>query len=109
MGALNKSGRHHEHGWQAKRKDQQMFDNATLSLWLTDTVLLALAYCVGRIHARMIIDRAYREDLSDLVHEINIVHHLVYRLCEEKAAAREQAAAENNAPAATAEAGRGIP
>jgi len=47
-----------------------MMDSAAFSIWATDIVLLALAYWIGRVHAGIILQRAYLDQLNKMLAEV---------------------------------------
>ena len=57
-----------------------MIDAATLSLWGTDLVLLALAYAIGRVHGRYLSCQDYRDELERFIIEVRSMRQVVDRL-----------------------------
>lgn len=60
--------------------DILMPDSADLSIWLTDIVLLALAYWVGRIHGAYILGDMYRKSLTTLLDEVKTMRRKMERM-----------------------------
>ena len=54
-----------------------MIDSFSLSIWATDAVLLGLAYCVGRIHGRIIERDWYSKAFGDLIDEVKALRRKI--------------------------------
>lgn len=69
-----------------------MIDSASISLWLTDVVLLALAYWIGRIHSSAILREVYNANLNRLLDEVRLMQKKVDRMGDIYLAATHTAA-----------------
>jgi hypothetical protein len=47
-----------------------MIDGAAFSIWATDLVLLVLAYWIGRVHAGVVLQRVYVDQLNKMLAEV---------------------------------------
>lgn len=54
-----------------------MIDSFSVSLWLTDAVLLGLAYLVGRVHGRFVERELYSKSLGYLIDEVKLLRKKV--------------------------------
>lgn len=66
-----------------------MIDAATLSLWATDLVLLALAYWIGRVHAAIVLRDVYTKTLDSMLAEVKALRFKIDRMSDLNAVARE--------------------
>lgn len=55
-------------------------DATSISLWITDLILLGLAYWIGRIHGGYILGDLYAKSLRTLLDEVRALRHKVDRL-----------------------------
>lgn len=68
-----------------------MIDAASVSIWVTDLVLLGLAYWVGRIHGSFILRDVYTAHLDRLLDEVKLMKKKVDRMGDIYMASRTEA------------------